>query len=371
MNVLHVDTEAGFRGGQRQLILLCRGQHQRGVGVRVAVRRGEELERVCAAEGLATLPLLQASPWDPRTATRIRRELAVGQVDVVHAHASHALTAAAAAVRSLGAGVRRYPSLVVSRRVDFPIGRPPLNRFKYGRVVDRFLAISDAVAAVLRAGGVEADRIEVVRSAVGPLPAPERSRGELRRELGVGEGERMALTTAALVDHKDHATAVDAMARVRGPVRLFLAGTGRLRGSLQARIDGLGLGERVVLLGHRDDVPDLLRAADLYVAASHLEGLNTALMDAGLAGLPAAATRAGGIPEVVEDGVTGLLVPRKNPERLANAIDRLSMDGGLRATLGRAAAERVASEFSVDRMVEQTLRAYRRVLGVRGGAATD
>lgn len=363
MNVLHVDTETGFRGGERQLILLCRGLRDRGVGVRVAVRGGEELERVCATEELPTVPLRQGTPWDPRAATRIRRELAAGQVDLVHAHTSHALTAAAAALRTLGPGSRSRPPLVVSRRVDFPIGRPPMNRFKYGRVVDRFLAISDAVSAVLQAGGVGPERISVVRSAVESLPEPVRTRAEVRAELGVGDGELLAVTTAALVDHKDHATAIAAFARVRGPVRLVVAGEGRLGGSLRRRIDAGGLGARVSLLGQRDDVPDLLRAADLYVAASHLEGLNTALMDAGLAGLPAVATRAGGIPEVVEDGVTGLLVPRRNPDALAAAIDRLAGDPELRAILGAAAARRVAAEFSVDRMVEQTLQAYERVLG--------
>lgn len=363
MNVLHVDTETGFRGGERQLILLCRGLRKRGVGVQVAVRGGEELERACGAEGLPTVPLRQGTPWDPRAATRIRRELAAGQVDLVHAHASHALTAAAAALRTLGPGSRSRPPLVVSRRVDFPIGRPPLNRFKYGRVVDRFLAISEAVSAVLQAGGVGPERISVVRSAVEPLPEAMRARDDVREELGLGEGELLAITTAALVDHKDHATAIDAFARVRGPVRLVVAGEGRLKGSLQRHIDGGGLGERVSLLGQRDDVPDLLRAADLYVAASHLEGLNTALMDAGLAGLPAVATRAGGIPEVVEDDVTGLLVQRRNPDALAAAIDRLAGDGELRRSLGAAAAKRVAAEFSVDRMVEQTLLAYEKVRG--------
>jgi L-malate glycosyltransferase len=363
MRILQVNTERGFRGGERQLLLLCDGLRERGIDTRIAAREGGELAARCQAQGLPVLPLRQVSPWDPRTAGRLRRALSAGEADLIHAHASHAHTAAATALRSLGAGHRgAVPRLLVSRRVDFPIGRPPLNRYKYGRVVDRFVAISDAVAAVLTAGGVTPNRISVVRSAVAPLASPARSRAAVRTALGGGEGELLALTTAALVDHKDHPNAVRAMARVRGGVRLVIAGEGRGRAALERCIGDEGAGARVTLLGQRGDVPDLLRAADMYVAASKLEGLNTALMDAALAGLPAIGTTAGGIPEVIDDGVTGLLVPRRNPAALAAAIDRLAGDEPLRQALGSAAAARARAEFSVDRLVEQTLGVYREVL---------
>jgi glycosyltransferase involved in cell wall biosynthesis len=363
MRILQVNTETGFRGGERQLLLLCHGLRERGVDVRVAVQKSGELEAHCLDQGIPVLPLRQASPWDPRTASRLRRALSAGEADLVHAHASHAHTAAVSALRSLGAGQRgAVPPLLVSRRVDFSIGRPPLNRFKYGRVVSRFLAISDAVAGVLTAGGVAPGRITVVRSAVPPLPPPTRSRAALRGALGVGEGELLALTTAALVDHKDHPNAVRAMARVRSGVHLIVAGEGRERAAIERCIRDQDVDARVTLLGQRDDVPDLLRAADLYVAASKLEGLNTALMDAALAGLPAVGTVAGGIPEVIADEETGLLVPRGDPAALAAAIDRLAADGPLRHALGVAAAARARSEFSVGRLVDQTLTVYREVL---------
>ena len=363
MNVLHVDTETGFRGGQRQLLWLCQGLVDRGLRVRVAVRAGHELETACHDQGLGVVPLQQASPWDPRAATGIRRALVAGDVDIVHAHASHAHTAAAGAVRSLGPGQRgTAPVLVASRRVDFPIGRPPLNRAKYGRVVRRFLAISDAVAAVLAAGGVEQERIVVVRSAVAALAPSHRSRDEVRRELAVPRGSLLAVTTAALVDHKDHPNAVSAMAAVRSPVVLAIAGEGARRAAIEGCIERAGVGDRVKLLGQRDDVPDLLRAADLYVAASRLEGLNTALMDAGQAALPAAATNAGGIPEVVADGETGILVPVRDPAALARAIDRLAADEELRRRMGAAAARRIHRWFTVDRMVDETAAVYRELL---------
>ena len=355
MRVLHVDTEKGFRGGQRQLMLLCQGLVNAGVQCQVAVRSGSPTERACAEHGLSVVSLAQAGPWDPRAMAGLARALA--GADLVHAHASHALGTAVAALHMAGG-----PPLVASRRVDFSIGRPPLNRIKYGSRVARFIAISVEVARVLGEGGVEPERIRVVHSAVAPLPPAGRSREAVRRELGVAGDTVLFLTTAALVDHKDHPTAVRAVARCTSPVHLAIAGEGKQREAIEACICDEGMAHRVSLLGQRRDVPDLLGAADVYLASSHLEGLGTALMDAGLAGLPVVATEAGGIPEVVEHGRTGILVPARDPAALAAALDELATDAPRRITMGQAGAERVAGRFGVARMVEETMAVYREVL---------
>jgi len=361
LRVLHVDTEAGFRGGQRQVLLLCGGLRERGVEATLLAREGGELARAAAAQGIAVTCVRQGVPWDPRPVRRLRWLLRRTPVDLVHAHASHAHGAAVAALATIPAPAR--PPLVVSRRVDFPLHGPLARRIKYGPLVRCFLAVSRAVAGVLEEGGVPPDRVRVVHSGVPPLPPPDRGRDEVRRALGVAPDRPLLLTTAALVDHKDHATAIRAVARCRAHVRLVIAGEGPLRAALDRLIEAEGVGDRVQLLGQREDVPDLLAAADLYLASSHLEGLCTALMDAGRAGLAVVGTSAGGIPEVVRDGETGLLAPPRDPAALAARVDRLVQDPPLRERLGRAAAARVEQAFSVDRMVAGTVQAYREVLG--------
>jgi len=358
MKVLQVDTERGFRGGQRQLELLCLGLKRRGLPFAVAALGGSELERTCLGHDFEVVPLSQRGPWDPRTVTGLIGELERGGYDLIHAHASHAHTAAVGALR-----LRGGPPLLVSRRVDFPVGRPPFNRYKYGDRVARFLAVSDAVGEVLREGGIEPRRITVVREGVDPLPRPHRSRTEVRGELGVDDSTILLLSVTALVDHKDPMTAVRAAAAARCPVHLAIAGEGELRPAVERGIRDLGVDDRVTLLGQRDDVPDLMRAADVFVLSSHLEGLCTSLMDAGLARLPAVATAAGGIPEVVRDGRSGILVPIRQPDSLAAAIDRLAGDPALREEMGRAAAERVRRHFTADRMVDDTIGIYREVAG--------
>jgi glycosyltransferase involved in cell wall biosynthesis len=154
------------------------------------------------------------------------------------------------------------------------------------------------------------------------------------------------LCVAGLRKEKGHAdllNAVSLLSEMGTPVRLLLAGSGPLEGQLRATRDQMGLQGRVVFLGLRDDVPDLLAAADLFVLASHFEGLPVAVMEALAAGKPVVATEVGGLPEAVANGVEGLLVPPSRPDRLAEAIARLVADPALRAQMAEAAQQRGAT----------------------------
>jgi glycosyltransferase involved in cell wall biosynthesis len=117
-----------------------------------------------------------------------------------------------------------------------------------------------------------------------------------------------------------------------------------------------------VMPGFRSDVLALLKGVDLFVLSSETEGLGTSLLDAMAAGKPCVGTRVGGIPEVIDDGATGVLVPPHDPPALAAALIRLLEDVELRGRMGRAALDRVAEHFSVERMVDGTIGAYRRIV---------
>ncbi|MGH7143087.1 MAG: glycosyltransferase, partial [Planctomycetota bacterium] len=175
----------------------------------------------------------------------------------------------------------------------------------------------------------------------------------------------VALCVAALTDHKDHATLLTAwqtVVRERPNAHLYLAGEGELEAALRAQVAALQLDAAVHFLGWREDIPDLLAAADLFVLTSHLEGLGTTLMDAQFCGLPIVATEAGGIPEVVEQGVTGILTPPRDPGAVARAILALAADPDRRETMGKAGRLRAQQMFVADRMVEQTFAVYHELL---------
>ena len=141
-------------------------------------------------------------------------------------------------------------------------------------------------------------------------------------------------------------------------VHVVIFGEGELRAPLEKQIKHLGLDKRILLPGFREDVLSLVKSADLFVMSSVTEGLGSAVLDAMAMGLAVVGTRAGGIPEAVVPGVTGLLVDPGEPQPLAAAIVRLLKDPDLRRTYGHAGRKRVGELFGVDRLVEGTLAAY-------------
>ncbi len=166
---------------------------------------------------------------------------------------------------------------------------------------------------------------------------------------------------AALVPHKGQRYLVDAAAAVLREVpdtRFIVLGDGELRVQLQHQIHERRLDKHVILAGFRHDVMSFHRSFDLFVLSSVTEGLGTSLLDAMAASKAIVATTAGGIPEVVSEGDTGLLVPPRDSSALADAIVRLLKDRDLSREMGRRAFERVQSQFSAGRMVDETLTAY-------------
>ncbi len=357
MTVLHLDTGRTWRGGQQQVLYLHRGLLARGVDSVLACTRGGELHRRAAGEGLPVEGLPLRGEWDLASAWAVGRLARRVGARVLHAHSSHAVTLAALARALLTPGA----AVVATRRVDFVPGGGPFHRWKYRRP-DRWVAISRAIQDILARFGVPADRLRVVPSGVDPSRARPGTGAAFRAELGLAPDAFLVGNVAHLADHKGQRYLVEAVPRVLAGcprARFVIVGEGELEADLRRRADALGLGDRLVFTGFLDDVPAVLDGLDLFVLSSHLEGLGTIVLDALVAGTPVVATRTGGVPDVIDHGVHGLLVPPRDPGALAGAILEIAVDPGRAAELARAGRERVLREFSVDAMVDGNLRVYR------------
>lgn len=361
MRVLHVDSARGWRGGQQQALLTARGMAQRGHTVLLALQEGGALAARAQAERLDLAPLRFRGDLWPGAALALRSLARRFRPDVLLLHDPHAL---AAGLLAAGAPGAFGPGRVAVRRVDFPL-RGPLSRAKYRRC-DRVVAVSRAIAEKLGAQGLPAERVRVVYEGVPDRPAPGGAR-EALAGLGVPRDALVVGNVAALTDHKDHRTLLEAAADVVAaePRAFFvIVGEGELRSSLEALAARLGLGACCLFAGFRDDVERLMAGFDVFCLSSHMEGLGTSLLDAMCFARPIVATAAGGIPEAVQDGVNGLLVPVRSPAPLAEALLALLRDGERRAGFGAAGRRLFEQRFTADRMVEETLR-------VLGDAVSD
>jgi glycosyltransferase involved in cell wall biosynthesis len=356
MRIVHVDSAASWRGGQNQVLLSACGMVERGHTVTLACRRDGALETRARAAGLHVYPLRVHGDFSLTAAAGLARLQRSQRPHVVHAHDPHAISAAA-----LAALVAPAERCVATRRVDFPLHGAP-SRWKYRRFA-RVVAVSHAIANVLARSGLDRQRLRVVYEGVAVRP-PQPGGLEALRALGVPEQSLVVGNIAALTDHKDHATLIDAAAQVVARVpraRFLVLGEGECRAALETRIHERGLTGKFVLAGFRRDVDALLPTFALFCLSSHMEGLGTSLLDAMMYGVPVVATAAGGIPEAVEDGVTGRLVPPRQPERLAEALVELLHDEQRRHAWGRAGRRRFEERFTASRMIEETLRIYEEV----------
>tara|TARA_B100000315_G_scaffold256889_1_gene304025 strand:- start:4166 stop:5326 length:1161 start_codon:yes stop_codon:yes gene_type:complete len=237
-----------------------------------------------------------------------------------------------------------------------------------GRFTHRLVTVSEAVRRdLLRLEICKPDRVVVIPLGLQlePLLSCERRRGELRSELGLGEDTPLVGIIARLVPIKAHEVFLDAAARVaaREPLsRFLLVGDGERRGELEALVDRLGLRERVQFLGWREDLDRVLADLDIVALSSRNEGSPVCLIEAMAAARSVVATRAGGVGDVVEDGVTGCLVEVDNAQQMAQSILALLGDPKRRAKMGQAGRRRVYPGFSSQRLVDDIDRLYRELL---------
>lgn len=300
---------------------------------------------------------------DPRLPWRLARILREGRYDVLHTHnwgvfleggIGAMLAGTPVRVHTVHGPYREYPPGIVPR---LKLALRHLLERRVARHFDRVAGVSDAIA-----------RYMVHDIGMSPVNVCTVHNGIPVQDAGIaapagGPEEAVFLTVGRLAEIKNHALmlrafrrALDAGARAR----LRIAGDGPERGAIDARRRELGLEQAVDLLGFRDDIPELLRGADVFLLTSRYEGISVALLESMRAGLPVIATRVGGIPETVRDGETGLLFGAEDESGIAGAIEGLARDRARREALGRRAREVLREEFSLERMTGRYLDFYAR-----------
>ena len=297
---------------------------------------------------------------------RIRDVAVTGGHDVIHAHGLRAGIDSALAARRRGIPVvLTVHNLVQPEVAGFVRARvyrwaEPLAV----RLSTRTFAVSEQIAGHLRAAAPgRASAIEVLHLGVGEAPAVTTRAREVRAALGVEEDGRLIVTVSRLAPQKSVHVMLEAVERLPAGVILAVLGTGPLEGELKATAGRLGVGTRVRFLGFREDVADYIAAADAFCLSSIWEGVPLAAQEAILLGTPVVATAVGGMREVVEDGITGRLVPRNDPAALRAALDEVLFEPGTGTRYARAAVELVRERFSTERMLARLEEAYRESAG--------
>lgn len=358
MKVLHVEAGKHYYGGARQVAYIVEGLARRGVSNVLACPRGAGIAAACAGHA-QVVEMTMGGDADAGMALRLARLIRVERPDIVHLHSRRGADLWGGIAAKL-TGTR----CVLSRRVDNPEPRW-LVALKY-RLYDHVITISEGIREVLLSEGLAPQRVSCVRSAVDAAPYLQPvDAATFRREFELPENARVIGVVAQLIARKGHRYVIEAMTPLRAShpdVRVIFFGQGPLREELEGELAERGLTEVIRFAGFRTDLPRWLGGLDILAHPADMEGLGVSLLQASAAAVPIVTSRAGGLPEAVADGVSGLLIPPGDVAALTAALARLLDDAGLRRRLGEAGRARILAEFSVDAMVEGNLAVYRRLL---------
>ena len=352
MKVLHIDMGKEWRGGQRQCSLLHRG----------LINRGYDSVLLCNNNGAlanfdfdGVIKMSFGSEINPLNVLKLRNIIKKEAPAIVHSHEAHSLTPLVI-LKHLGLNFH----LVHTRRVDFSINKNPLSVHKYNYSKLNLVAISQGVKKALVNGGVSPDRIKVVYSGV-PLPiTPAKEDIEkTKTELSL-QGYLTFGTVANFSPHKDLPTLLKAYALYRktdDKCKLLMVGDGPLFEATKKQAEALNISDSVIFTGFRTDVALLMSCMDVFMVSSVLEGLNTSIIDAMHIGLPIISTNTGGIGELVEDSINGLLVPPQESCIMAEKMKILASANIVRAQYGANGKEK-ALRFTDNSMIEGYINLY-------------
>ncbi len=370
LSIVHVLSSFGMGGQERVALDLAGGQAAAGHRV-LTVSLAPLPEGPLAAEfrdrGLEIQTVAKRPGRDPRLFLSLARLFRNRRADVVHTHNPQPLLFAALPAKLARAG------LVHTKHGVNPDTRRRLAmRRAAGRLVDMFVAVAQPTAQVAADGReCRADRLRVVANGIdlGRFNPDGDARRAIRRELGIPDDAFAVGTVGRLWPEKGHAYLIRSLAPVLGDrFHLVITGEGPERENLArqiAELPGAGQPAAVHLTGNRRDVPRVLAALDVFVLTSKSEGLPLVIPEAMAAGLPVVATRVGGIPQVVDEGVTGFMVAYGDEEALRGRLVALDADRQLARQCGEMGRERSLDRYSSRRMVADYLALYRQVVDTK------
>jgi len=381
LKALHLRGSCGLYGAEQVILDLVR--HQPKLDVEPLVmdfRRPDDDEgpflRAAAAQGCRALPLRCRGRFDLR-AVRALRQLAIEEeIDVFHGHDYKANFYGYLALRTLP-----LPLVATNHGYDRQGLRLAFYHFLDSRLLrrmDAIIAVAESVAEAMARRGIPRDRVTIIRNGLDPQAfvslslSPQRRR-QLRADLGVPDGRRIIGTVGRLEPQKGYDLLLAVFARLLAEapdLHLVIVGDGSLRDVLAAQARELGVTDHVTFAGVRPDVTSILRVFSVFVSSSRSEGMPMAVLEAAALEVPIVATAVGDVPYLIEDGVTGKLVPPGAVDALTAAIATVLNDAQLARQLGEGARCRFQEGFLARESVRLTAEVYRQALSdIRDDAA--
>ena len=358
MNILHIEAGKHLYGGARQVQYLCEGLNAKGVNNVLLCPAQSDIAKACHSSA-KVIEVKWGGDLDFGCINRIKTAIKDNAIDLVHCHSRRG----ADWFGPIAAKLCNVPC-VISRRVDNPESTL-VTKLKYG-LVDSVVSISRGIGDVLLQQALPKEKLTVIPSAV-DTQSYERCyhRQDMLDAFNLPEDSIVLAQIAQLIKRKGHECALNAFKAISTEfpnAYLVVLGKGPLKEEIAQQIDQLGLNDRVRMAGFRTDLPKLIGNFDVVVHPAFMEGLGVSLLQAGAAGVAMIGGNAGGIPEIIINNKTGILVEPGDEAALVKAMQRLLSSKDMREQFGNAAKTHINDHFSIRQMVDGNLSNYRKLL---------
>lgn len=352
-----INSIRSYGGGEKRVLRSAHEFQRRGHAILIIARKGGELASRARQQGFEVHEFEYRKHTSPALLREITGWLRAWKPDVVLGWNEHSIRVGCVAARL--ARLPRRPLTIYYHGLEACFKNKAYNRYTVGPWTDLFVPNAEALAEELQSfGWIPKSKIHTIYDGVDPTAIDAADPTGVRESLGATVDNIVGVVVARLVPEKGHAFLFEQLPDIvmRYPaLRLWIAGEGPEEERLKAQVKGLALDANVQFLGFRDDVPRLLRAADLLVHPSRKEGAPNAVREGMVAGLPVVAVAASGTPELMVGGVTGLLSAIGDGEELAKNLETVISDANLRRRMGEAGRQRALTEFSEDTCAERWL----------------
>ncbi len=361
--IVHTESSMGWGGQEIRILTELVHFTKRGYRVGLVCQSGSEVSQRARRFGIRTWELPFRRPFDLPTAWRIYRILKEEGVDLVNTHSS-----LDSWVASFAARMAKVP-VIRTRHLSVPLRRNPLSRLVYSHLCDKIVTTGEAIRQRLL-GELRLDPQKVVAIPTGvdlDRFDPKKVRGEgVRADLGLEASVPVVGMVAVLRSWKGHRIFLEAVPLIRRMIpqaKFLFVGDGPQRANIERWIRGMGLEGVVIMTGHREDIPEVLAALDVVVSASTTaEGVPQALLQALAMERPVVATGAGGVSEIIRDGETGLLIPPRDPQALAEAVMALLNEPSRASAMASAGRRLVEKDYPLEVMLQKLEALYRDLL---------
>lgn len=358
MRVIHLSAEKTWRGGEQQIAYLLEELNRFKVEQLVVCKAGSAFETYCVTNNVPYKSLAFSNQFDLSSSIKLKKIAVEFKADIIHLHSSHAH---AIAVWAYYLGNKT--NLVLSRKVDFPISKNVLSKLKYNcPAIKKIICVSNAIKVMMQKDIHDKNKCITIYDGI-DISKFETKKSKLRNEFSIPSNIKIIGSTAAIADHKDYPTFLEAIKQINSSINAhyFIIGDGPLRNEIEELVIANNLQHKVTFTGFRTDINELLPELDVFVLSSKTEGLGSSILDAYACKVPVVCTNAGGIPEIVENEVTGLMSRVGDADALAANIIRIVENEELKCKLMENAFERVKS-FDKKIMAEQTHSVYRDII---------